>query len=127
MKLIQKLLLIAFLFLGSFSFAHASYNCNYLVGSWSNEVYDETQTLQRRMIETVSADGSYWIKFIFYRGENVVSERESHGNWDCSGETMTINYSSGLIDVYEILDLRKMTYKLRSSGGTVYEYFKVLY
>jgi len=128
MRHLQRLLLISLLYLiGSINFAHAGFNCEYLVGSWSNEIYDKTRKLQRSMIETVHEDGSYWIKFIFPRGDNKVSERELHGTWSCSGEDMTIAYDNGNVAIYKILELSEMSYKLRSINGIVYEYFKVRY
>lgn len=127
----RTLLIFASLLLQS-NFAHASYDCQDLTGSWSHEQYDKNQKIDRRLIETISEDGTYWIKFIFIDDDEFV-ELEENGTWECSQDILTVTYNKrqgrarDVVIAYKILELEDTTYTLETIGnGVVYKYFKVI-
>ncbi len=140
-----NLICISFLFLFA-CFAgpsHASYNCEDLIGSWSNERFDKTLNKERRTIATLNADGGFWVRFI-YSSEDNLSEKENQGTWACDGTNLTISinslnaYGPAHTHVYEVLTLNHISYKLRTRDTNcgqvygdcgreiIYEYFRVI-
>ncbi len=144
MRQLRKLkFFTSLLFLLASNIGHANFDCQDLIGSWSNERFDKTLDKDRRTIETISDDGSFWIKFIYSDGDEI-TEREEHGTWECHRDSLTISYNETnnrpekFVTVYQIIALDKTHYKLRARNSNcennygdcgsdiIYEYFRVI-
>ena len=122
--------------------AAAQFNCDNLIGAWSGDRFDETLSSDRRVINTMTEDGKFWIKFTYNDG-NDVSEYIQHGKCSCDGEMLYVEIhksEGGSVDyryAYRLIKVRPSYHSFADDNpscsgkigdcypGISWEYFRI--
>jgi hypothetical protein len=122
--------------------AAAKFNCDNLIGAWTGDRFDKTLSSDRRVINTMSEDGNFWIKFIYNDG-NSITEYIQYGNWFCDGETLHVEikaFEGGPVAhryAYRLIEVRPSYHSFADDNppcqgmhgdcypGSSWEYFRI--